>query len=148
MAQFIEFAGNHPYLFLAFSVVSGLLVWNILNDQITGIKSLLPQEATLLINHEEAVILDVREENEYIQGHILNSIHIPLNTLSDKIPRLEKYRNRPIIASCMSGNRSARACSTLKRNGFEKVHNLKGGVIAWQNANLPLTKGKSGSKTA
>jgi rhodanese-related sulfurtransferase len=148
MEQFIEFVGHHTYLFLAFSMVSGLLIWNILNDQITGIKSLLPQEAILLINHEEAIILDVREENEYLQGHILNSIHIPLNTLSDKINRLEKYRNRPIIASCMSGNRSARACSTLKKNGFEQVHNLKGGVIAWQNANLPLTKGKSGSKTA
>lgn len=148
MEQFIEFVGHHPYLFLAFSVVSGALIWNILSDQITGIKSLLPQEATLLINHEEAIILDVREENEYIQGHILNSIHIPLNTLSDKISRLEKYRNRPIIASCMSGNRSARACSTLKKNGFDQVHNLKGGVIAWQNANLPLTKGKSSSKAA
>jgi rhodanese-related sulfurtransferase len=148
MEQFIEFVGHHPYLFLAFSVVSGVLIWNILSDQITGIKSLLPQEATLLINHEEAIILDVREENEYVQGHILNSIHIPLNTLSDKIARLEKYRNRPIIASCMSGNRSARACSTLKKNGFDQVHNLKGGVIAWQNANLPLTKGKGGSKTA
>lgn len=148
MEQFIEFVGHHPYLFLAFSVVSGVLIWNILSDQITGIKSLLPQEAILLINHEEAIILDVREENEYVQGHILNSIHIPLNTLSDKMARLEKYRNRPIIASCMSGNRSARACSTLKKNGFDQIHNLKGGVIAWQNANLPLTKGKSGSKTA
>lgn len=147
MEQFIEFVGNHPNLFLAFGVVSGLLIWNIWGEQITGIKSLLPQEATLLINHEEAIILDVRDDNEYIQGHILNSIHIPLNTLSDKIGRLDKYRNRPIIASCMSGNRSARACSTLKKNGFEKVHNLKGGVIAWQNANLPLIKGKSSSKT-
>jgi rhodanese-related sulfurtransferase len=143
MEQFVEFVGNHPGLFLALGIVLGLLVWSFLGDQLSGIKPLLPPQATLLINHENAIVLDVREDNEYAQGHILNSVHIPLNMLSEKIGRLEKYRNRPIIASCMSGNRSGRACSVLKKNGFEKVHNLKGGIIAWQNANLPLTKAKN-----
>ncbi|RKZ90572.1 MAG: rhodanese-like domain-containing protein [Candidatus Parabeggiatoa sp. nov. 1] len=141
--QIIEFVGNNAGWFLALSVVLGLLVWSFLGDMVTGLKSLLPQEATLLMNHENAVVLDVREDNEYAQGHILNSVHIPLSTLTDKMERLEKYRNRPIIASCMSGNRSGRACGVLKKNGFEKVHNLKGGIIAWQNASLPLTKGKN-----
>ncbi len=141
MEQFIEFAGNHTSLFLGFSVVSGLLVWSLLGDQITGITSLLPQEATLLINHEDAVILDVREAKEYAQGHVLNSVHIPLSTLSDKMDRLKKHKDRPIIASCMSGGRSGQACRILKKEGFEKVHNLKGGIVAWQNANLPLIKG-------
>ena len=143
MEQYIEFIGNHPYLLMALGVILGLLVWSFLSDQISGINSLLPQEATLLINHEDAIVLDVRENNEYTQGHILNSMHIPLNALSEKMGRLEKYRKRPIIASCMSGNRSGRACGILKKQGFEKVHNLKGGIIAWQNANLPLTKSKS-----
>jgi rhodanese-related sulfurtransferase len=143
MEQFLEFVGNHQFLFLALGMVGGLLVWNLFNDSIGGAKSLLPTDAILLINHEDAVVLDVREENEYVQGHILNSIHIPLSMLSDKMGRLEKYRHRPIIASCMSGNRSSRACQVLKQNGFEHIHNLKGGIIAWQNANLPLTKGKS-----
>ena len=143
MEQLIEFLGNHTGLFLGFSIVMGLLVWNLLSDQVSGIKPLLPQEVTLLINHENAIILDVREANEYEQGHILNSVHIPLSTLSDKIARLEKHRDQPIIASCMSGARSVNACRMLKKNGFEKVHNLKGGIVAWQNANLPLNKGKS-----
>ena len=141
--QFIEFVGNHTGWFIALGVVFGLLVWSFLGDLVTGAKPLLPNEATLLINHENAVVLDVREDNEYAQGHILNAVHIPLSTLSNKMERLEKYRNRPIIASCMSGNRSGRACGMLKKNGFEKVHNLKGGIIAWQNANLPLAKGKT-----
>ncbi|RKZ38932.1 MAG: rhodanese-like domain-containing protein [Gammaproteobacteria bacterium] len=143
MEQLIEFLGNHPGLFLGFSIVMGLLVWNLLSDQISGIKPLLPQEVTLLINHENAIILDVREAKEYAEGHILNSVHIPLSTLSDKMARLEKYRNQPLIASCLSGSRSGNACRMLKKNGFEKVHNLKGGITAWQNANLPLIKGKS-----
>jgi rhodanese-related sulfurtransferase len=127
MEQFVEFAGNHPGLFLAFAIVSGLLVWSFLGDSLAGVNSLLPQEATMLINHEDAIVLDVREDSEYAQGHILNSVHIPLSMLSEKISRLEKYRNRPIIASCRSGNRSGSACRQLKKNGFEKVHNLKGG---------------------
>jgi rhodanese-related sulfurtransferase len=143
MEQFVEFASNHPGLFLALGIVLGLLVWSFLGEQISGVKSLLPQEATLLINHENAIVLDVREDNEFAQGHILNSVHIPLKMLSEKIGRLEKYRNRPIIASCMSGNRSSSACRALKKNGFEKIHNLKGGIVAWQNANLPLSKGKN-----
>jgi len=143
MEQFVEFAGNHPGLFLALGVVIGLLVFNLLASQISGIPAILPQEAISLINHEDAIILDVREDNEYTQGHILNSVHIPLSTLPSKMGRIEKHRNRSIIASCMSGNRSGRACSLLKKNGFEKVHNLKGGILAWQNASLPLTKGKN-----
>ncbi|MEN8216269.1 MAG: rhodanese-like domain-containing protein [Pseudomonadota bacterium] len=144
MEQFVEFAGNHPGLFLAFAIVSGLLVWSFLGDSLAGVNSLLPQEATMLINHEDAIVLDVREDSEYVQGHILNSVHIPLSMLSEKIARLEKYRKRPIIASCRSGNRSGSACRQLKKNGFEKVHNLKGGIMAWQNASLPLAKGKNG----
>lgn len=140
--QLLEFIGNNPLLFMALGLVLSLLVWSFLGDQISGIKPLLPQDATLLMNHEDAIVVDVREDNEYAQGHILNSLHIPLNRLSEKIGRLEKYRKRPIIASCMSGNRSGRACSLLKKQGFENVHNLKGGIVAWQNANLPLIKGK------
>ncbi|MEK8015377.1 MAG: rhodanese-like domain-containing protein [Candidatus Parabeggiatoa sp.] len=143
MEQFVEFVGNHSALFLGLSIVISLLIWNLLSEQVSGIKSLVPQEATLLINHENAIVLDVREKNEYANGHILKSVHIPLSTLSDKMNTLEKYKTRPIIASCMSGNRSGRACSLLKKNDFEKVHNLKGGIIAWQNANLPLARGKN-----
>jgi rhodanese-related sulfurtransferase len=142
MDQFIEFIGNHPNLVMAFVAVSLLLIWSFISDSIQGVNNLFPQEATLLMNHEDAIVVDVRENNEYVQGHILNAIHLPAGTLLERIGRLEKYRNRPIIISCMSGSRSAHACSLLKKKGFEKVHNLKGGLMAWQNANLPLTKGK------
>lgn len=142
MEQIVEFTGNHPGLVIAFGVILGLLVWSFLGESISGIKSVLPQDATLLINHENAIILDVRQESEYVNGHIINSIHIPLNNLATKISSLEKYRNRPIIANCMTGNRSSSACRTLKKHGFEQVYNLKGGVMAWQNANLPIKKGK------
>jgi len=142
MEQIIEFISHHSTLFMAFVTVTVLLMWTFIGDALQGIHNLLPQDATLLINHEDAVIVDVREESEYLQGHVINAINIPSSTLSDKIGRLEKYRQRPIILSCMTGNRSAQACNILKKKGFERVHNLKGGLMAWQNANFPLAKGK------
>jgi rhodanese-related sulfurtransferase len=140
--QFLEFATNHSILVTAFFAVLGMLVWNIVSEQFYGASSIQPYQAALLINHEDAIVLDVREEIEYKQGHIINSVHIPLGKLSERMGRLEKYRTRPIITSCASGNRSAQMCSKLRKNGFEKVYNLKGGIYAWQNASLPLTKEK------
>ena len=142
MQQFIEFMGNHPYEFLALGVVVGLLAWNLLGEYVQGIKQLLPQEATLLMNHEDALVIDVREESEYLQGHILNSINLPSSSFTTKLNRLEKYRQHPIIISCLSGHRAIQVGKTLKTNGFEKIFHLKGGITAWQNANLPLIKGK------
>jgi len=142
MAQFIEFVGNHTFLFFTFMFVTGLLMWNLIEGQISGVQAIQPQDAISLINREDALVLDVREEKEFIDGHILNAMHIPLSTLSSKISRLEKYKDRPIIASCRSGNRSGNACKMLKKSGFDKIYNLSGGIIAWQNASFPVTKGK------
>jgi Rhodanese-related sulfurtransferase len=83
MEQLFQFVGNHPTLFLAFGVVGGVLVWSFFGEQLQGIQSVQPQEATLLINHEDAVVIDVREDLEFAQGHIINSLHIPLSALSE-----------------------------------------------------------------
>ena len=96
--------------------------------------------ATQLINRENAVILDVREDNEYRDGHIVNSVHIPLSYLKDRLKELEKYKGKPIIVGCRSGQRSSQACGVLKKQGYDAVYNLSGGIMAWKSDNLPLTK--------
>jgi len=138
--QFLEFMGNHPVLFALLFIVIGFLVWDIFGAQILGIPSIIPYEAISLMNHNDAVILDIREENELASGRILNSVHVPLSALANRLNQLERYKNKPIIVSCAHGNRSVRSCMILKKNGFEKIHNLKGGIAAWEEANLPLTK--------
>ena len=101
-------------------------------------------EAVALINHDNALVVDVRTESEFQNGHILNAMHMPLGMFESKIQDLDAYKDRPIIASCQSGNRSGRAISLLKKRGFTNIYNLNGGVMAWQNANLPLTTEVSG----
>lgn len=140
MEQLIEFLVNQWVLSVALFVILGLLIGTFVYGGIHGPKKVNPTDATRLINHEDAVVLDVRGDGEYGEGHILNALHIPSSDLSDRIGKLTKYRDRPIIATCRTGQSSASVCTTLRKHGFEKVYALSGGILAWQNANLPLTK--------
>jgi rhodanese-related sulfurtransferase len=142
MSQLIEFIGNHGLLVGAFVGVLAMLIWNIIGDAISGIESVPPLQAVGLINHENALILDVREANEFESAHIINALHISVGSLGNNLAKLDKYRQQPIVVGCASGNRSSHACRILKKNGFEKVYNLKGGMLAWQSAGLPTAKGK------
>jgi len=142
MARLVEFIGNHWILVLDLAVVVALLVGDTMYRRMLGYKDVGPGEATQLINHQDAIVLDVREQNEFQDGHIVNSIHIPLTALKTKLGELEEFKSRPVIVSCRSGKRSASACSTLHKQGFETVYNMGGGIMAWKNANLPLTKKK------
>ena len=142
MEQLLEFAGNHVGLFAALGVIVALLAWTGVQGRLQGIRSIGPAEATLLINHQDAVVLDVRDGNEIKDGIILNSVHVPVGQLKDSLGKLEKYRERPVIVGCRSGSRSQSACAALTRAGFTQVYNLRGGVLAWQNASLPLVRAK------
>lgn len=136
MQQFGTFVMNHWELFLALAVILAL----ILRNSFSGSKNVDPSEATRLINQEDALILDVRENAEVKEGKILNAVHIPLGALPQRLNELEKHKSRTIVVNCRSGARSARACGILRKAGFESVYNLQGGIMAWQSANLPLSK--------
>jgi len=140
MERLLEFASNHLALVLALIGILGALAWTFVYPRIQGVRKVTPLDATQMINHEEAVVLDVRGDAEFNEGHILNSLHIPVKYLSDQVRKLEKYRSRPIITACRTGQQSAGACTMLRKHGFERVYNLSGGILAWQNASLPLTK--------
>lgn len=126
---------------ISIAILSGLmLLWSIFGNRIRGIKEVDCTAALQLINHKNALVLDVREDDEYKAGHVLNSRQIPLGKLNQRIGELEKYKDQPIVVICRSGNRSGMACAMLGKQGFTQAYNLGGGVIAWQKANLPLKK--------
>jgi len=140
MQQLLEFVGHHPVLVLSFVALLVLLVVNEIGERAGGGNNLTALDATQLANHQNGVFLDVREDKEYQEGHVLNAIHIPLGQLNDQVKKLEKYRHKPIIAYCRTGSRSASACARLRKQGFESVYNLTGGIMAWQKDNLPVTR--------
>ena len=124
----------------ALVVVTYLLLLSFFGQRLKGYQSASPSQATMLMNREDAIVLDVRETNEVQNGSIVNSVHIPLGYLKERLTELEKHKDKPIIVACRSGHRSGQACSLLKKNGYENIYNLSGGVMAWEGANLPLQK--------
>ncbi len=140
MERIPEFIGNHLFLATLFISLLILLLWNIFGKSLSGIRQISPAEATRLINHEDAVVLDVRGEEDYKNGHILNAIHVPETELESRQKQLEKYKNRVVVVSCGHGGTAARVARALKMNGFEKLYCLKGGIQGWRGDNLPLTR--------
>lgn len=138
--RFLEFIVNHWALSAAFVGVLALLVVTELRRKLHGVPQLGPLAATQTMNAVDAVVLDVREDAEYKQGHLAHAVHVPLGQLGKRINELEKFRERPVVVYCRTGSRSNSAAGLLRRNGFTSVFNLAGGIAAWQNANLPVTK--------
>jgi rhodanese-related sulfurtransferase len=146
MPQILQFVINHWDLFLALAIIVFMMFSGGLGSRLRGFKQVEPLAAVQLLNHDDSVMLDVREDSEYKDGHIIDTVHIPLGKLDQRMVELEKFREKPIIVSCRSGHRSSNACAKLRKHGFETVYNLKGGVMAWQNAGLPLQKPTKGKK--
>lgn len=124
-------------LWVITAIVSGVML--ISSFVRGGGKGISVPEATLLINREDAVVVDVRETSEWSNGHIPNARHIALGQLAKRMSELEKFKDKPVIMCCASGNRSQSACGTLQRAGFSRVYNLNGGMGAWSSAGLPMT---------
>jgi len=138
--QLIEFSSNHLLLVAAFAAILVMLIAGELRQRLSGINEIGPGEATRMLNHDNAVIVDMREDKDYREGHIVNAVHTPASN-SDAVQKLEKFRDRPVIVYCRSGNSSAGFCRKLRKQGFASVYNLAGGVLAWQKAGLPLNRG-------
>ena len=136
----VQFISNN-ILPISIAVISGImLLWSLFGNRFRGIKGVNTAAALQLINHKNAIVLDVREQTEYEAGHVLNSKLIPLGKLKERIGELEKYKDQSMLVVCRSGNRSGKACFILGKLGFSQIYNLSGGIQAWQKANLPLEK--------
>jgi rhodanese-related sulfurtransferase len=138
-SQLIDFVGNHWILFMALGVILGLLTYNLLVGEKGSVD---PVGATMLINQKDATVVDVRPAADYAKGHIINAVNVPMNGFKNQTAALGKFKDKPVIVTCRSGAQSQGACSLLRKSGFPEVYNLKGGVLAWESANLPLTRKK------
>ena len=87
-----------------------------------------------------ALIVDVREPNEYVQLRARGAVLLPLGRLNNRVKDLP--RDREILLMCRTGGRSANATQFLAASGFENVTNVDGGILAWHNAGLPTTSGE------
>jgi rhodanese-related sulfurtransferase len=138
MAQLIEFAGNHLILVGAFFFIVALLLVNLV--QAGGSRAVIPVQAVQLFNRDDALPLDIRSTSDFAAGHIVNARNIPMADLKSRLDELKKAKDKPVVVYCATGTTSAAATRDLSAAGFERVYSLKGGIAAWRNENLPLTK--------
>ena len=134
-----EFLLNNIALVALFLASGALLIWPEIS-RFGGAGGVGTLEATRLMNQPGALVLDVRETAEFAAGHLPRARHIPLGELAKRIDELAKFKDKPVIVTCRSGARSGSACRTLRNAGFTNVHNLNGGVPAWEQASLPVEK--------
>lgn len=144
MQQIIEFSTANPLLVTIFLILLFLFLRTFISTG--GAKSINTMEAVRMMNNEDPLLLDVRTQQEYQQGHIASATNIPLGLVDTRISDIQNKKSSPVILICQSGNRSMQAARILKKHGFEKIFNLSGGMGGWQQANLPVSSGgKSGS---
>src|SRR5690348_2932661 len=134
--SFLDFVRNNLLLF-GVAVTSGaMLLWPLVRRS-TGGPSVDASGATRLINGEGAVVVDVREQGDYDSGHVLGARHVPMARLDSHDL---KRKDKTLILYCDSGDRASKAAAALRKQGFEKVFVLSGGIGAWKQAGLPIEK--------
>ncbi|HFE38986.1 MAG TPA: rhodanese-like domain-containing protein [Gammaproteobacteria bacterium] len=149
MEEFTNFLFDEWPLTLAFIFITVLIGRSFLEPILSGVKTLTAQDAVRMINDGNTVVLDVRVDKEFNEGHILDSIHIPFGMLDSRIRELDEHKAKAIIVNCQNGMRSKQAGSILKKHGFTKLFSIDGGMNGWINANFPVTKKekRKGKKT-
>lgn len=138
----LAFAGEHALLSLALLGLTLALVYTEVARLFSGFKSVNPAGLTALINREDALLVDLSASADFEKGHIPGARNVAPSQFDPESKLLAKVRELPVVVTCRSGTASADAAKKLVKAGFKKVYWLDGGIGAWQQANLPLTKGR------
>lgn len=142
LEELLAFASRHPYLSLALAAITVALIYTEIARLFRGYKSLRPAELTGLINRENALVVDLSPSADFEKGHIAGSRSVALSQFDPESKLLAKAKALPVVVTCRTGQASASAAARLKKAGFEQVYWLEGGVHGWQQADLPLVKGR------
>lgn len=141
MDQIFDFLTRHWVLSSLFILLLILVIIEEIRAQGAGGIGTTPQLLTILLNREEAVVLDIRDSNVFKkEGHIIGAVNIPLDSIDQSMKKLEKYKKKIIVVVCGTGQKSIVLANKLRKQGFEKVQVLTGGLNAWKQANMPIVK--------
>ena len=140
MEQLTQFLTNHWQLGLALVIVLVIIFINELISQKNRGKEVSTTAAVEMMNHENAVVIDLRDAAAFRAGHIIDAIHASADDFNQQ--SMDKYKTRPVILVCARGLQSAPLAAKLRAQGFVQPMVLSGGMTAWQADSLPLIKGK------
>ncbi|MGG7056360.1 rhodanese-like domain-containing protein [Nitrosomonas sp. ANs5] len=132
------FLVDNVFFIIAAMLSGGMLLWPMIARN--SAREIDAQRAVRLINYEDALVLDVRDDSEYASGHLPDAKHIPVESIKDRWNELEKFKDKPVVIIFTPGLRAGQAGTLLRKNGFARVFNLSGGIETWQRENLPVVK--------
>lgn len=136
----VEFLKQNIWL-IGLAAGSGvMLLLPMLGRSAAGSVLVSATEAVMLMGRNHPLVLDVREPGEFAQGHMQGARNIPLAQLEARLAELQKYRDKPVLVYCQTGARARKACAVLKAGQFTALHQLRGGLQAWLEAKLPVSK--------
>lgn len=128
-------------LLIGLAIGSGMmLLLPLFNRSAAGSTLLSVTESVMLMSRKQLLVLDVREPDEFKQGHLQGARNVPLSQLATRLAELEKFKDKPVLLVCQGGNRTRSAAKILKAQNFTGLHQLKGGMHAWLEAKMPTGK--------
>jgi rhodanese-related sulfurtransferase len=128
-----------PSQFFRILVLTFGLLLGVVSAQATS--DVLDVKQSAALQSQGALLIDVREPDEYAQGHAPGSTLIPLGQLEQRLGELKGAKDKTVVLICRSGNRSGTAQRILEKAGFSKTVNVAGGMNAWTKAGLPVVTG-------
>lgn len=140
MQQFYQYAANNYLLVGGAALMLVLVAAYEFRARTAVFGSIGPGEAVRLMN-SGALLIDVRGREAYEAGHIAGARHVPGETIADGAQALERFKDKPIVAYCERGMTAGAATRHLGRLGFKHTYNLRGGLAAWRQENLPVVRG-------
>ena len=140
MEHISEFIINHWPLWVALVIILLVICVNEIMLQKKDAEQVSSATAVDLMNHEDAVVLDLRPLDTYRAGHIINAIHVAEADFDSQ--KMSKYKNKLILLVCTQGLQSQSLAKRLRVQGFTQPMVLAGGMTAWMSSGLPVVKGK------
>ena len=143
LAELLAFAGQSPLLSALFVVLTAAIVYTEIARLFTGYKRVNPAELTALINRESALVVDVSAIADFEKGHVPGAKNVQMSQFDPESKQLGATKALPVVLVCKTGSTAGDAAKRLKKAGFENVYVLDGGIGSWQQADLPLVKGRA-----
>ena len=141
MQEYLDFFANNTLLVMAwFGLILAIVVTTVL-AKLSKLQIIAAQQAVLLINKQDAVVIDVRSADDFRKGHISGAVNVPASQLKAKdFSQIQKYQQKPLILVCESGMTTASVGRILTKADFTQVYSLRGGMADWRTQNLPVAK--------
>lgn len=140
--ELLDFAGRHAMLALALAGLTVALVYTEIARLLRPYKALSPAQLTALINREDALVVDLSPAADFDKGRIAGSRNVQASAFGPEHKLVAGAKERPVVLICRTGQTASDAAARLHKAGFARVYLLDGGIAAWQQADLPLVKGR------